>query len=151
MSKKQKKRPPKFLQSMIARSQAGASLDYKESIEEKRDLHKEVDYIIRSAQSGISRVVGLGKLALFSSRTGDAWMLDPEDEFALCLLKDGEPQPYTIGETDERFAIEWPGRYRIEGECFTYVPKDPVARVQTIVGYPTELILSTIDRLRNAL
>ncbi len=150
MSKNKKKRPPKFLQAMISRARSAPSIERKESIEEKLDLHKEVDYIIHSAYSGISRVVGLGLLVLFSSQTGDAWMLDIEDDFALCLLRDGEPQPYSLGETDQQFAIEWTGRYRIEGECFTYFPKDPAVQARKIIGYPTDVILSTIERLRSA-
>ena len=87
-------------------------------------------------------------LVLFSTETRDAWMLDPDDEFALCLMKDGEPQPYEIGETDQRFAIQWTGHYRIEGALFTYIPNDTPTHARTIYGYPTEAIQRTIEGLR---
>ncbi len=38
-----------------------------------------------ASQSNVARVVGLGPLILFSSGTGDAWLLDWQDESALCL------------------------------------------------------------------
>ena len=111
------------------------------------NLRAEVEYIVQSAWNGITRVVGLGQLVLFSTSTGDAWMLDPEDELALCLLKDRVPQPYEFGETDQQFIVRWRGRYRLEGERFTYVAHDQPLRVTTFVGYPTAVIRQTTERL----
>ncbi len=102
----------------------------------------EADYIIRKAQEGDARVVTLGNIVFFSTDTGDAWMLDPEDNFALCLLRDGVKQDYTILETDSSFQIGWNARYEIRGNAFIVASAD--GRVRTIIGYPTDEIAQAI-------
>ena len=82
------------------------------------------------------RVVTVGPLVLFSTETGDAWLLDPADQLASRLAHDGDPEPIHIEETDTTFAIGWKGRFRIEGPAFIYVDHD-TGQVSTILGYPT--------------
>src|SRR6188472_2122391 len=62
-------------------------------------LVNEVRYIIRRAADHDGRVVTIGQLTLFSSETGDAWIID--------LARDGDPEPFHIEETDTSFAIDW--------------------------------------------
>src|SRR6201982_4283446 len=45
-------------------------------------LADEVRYIQRRAANQDGRVVTLGRLILFSTKTGDAWLLDPADPLA---------------------------------------------------------------------
>jgi len=73
----------------------------------------------RAHRGGITRVVGLGPLILFSTDTGDAWLLDWQDERALCLARGGTPQKVNIVETENDFAIEWTSDYRITGDVMT--------------------------------
>lgn len=94
----------------------------------------EIDYIIGKGQERDSRVVQLGNLILFSTQTGDAWMLDPEDGLALCVVQDGVRQNYSVLETPDDFQIAWNARYRIEGDAFVVVAPD--GRVRSILGYP---------------
>src|SRR6185437_12022382 len=70
-------------------------------------------------------------------QTGDAWLLDPADQSAARLAREGESEPIHIEETDTTFAIGWKGRYRIEGPAFIYSDED-TGRVATILGYPTD-------------
>jgi hypothetical protein len=77
------------------------------------------------------------QLVLFSTETGDAWLLDPADRLAARLARDGESEPIHIEETDTTFAIGRKGRYRIDGAAFVYSDQD-TGRVATILGYPTE-------------
>ena len=79
----------------------------------------------------------VGPLILFSTETGDAWLLDPADRLAARLARDGESEPIHIEETDTTFAIGWKGRYRIEGPAFVYADNDG-GWVTTILGYPTD-------------
>jgi hypothetical protein len=74
---------------------------------------------------------------VFSTETGDAWLLDPADRLAVRLARGGESEPIYIEETDTTFAIAWQGCYRIEGPAFVYSDND-TGRITTIVGYPTE-------------
>src|SRR4029077_10822332 len=59
-------------------------------------LADEVRYIQRSAADHDGRVVTVGQLVLFSTETGDAWLLDPADQLAARLARDGDPEPIHI-------------------------------------------------------
>jgi hypothetical protein len=100
-------------------------------------LADEVSYIQRWAADHHGRIVTIGQLVLFSTETGDAWLLDPADGLAARLARDGEREPIHIEETDTTFAIRWKGRYRIEGPTFVYSDNDG-GRVTTMLGYPTD-------------
>lgn len=102
-------------------------------------LADEIRYIQRRAAEHDGRFVTVGSLALFSTQTGDAWLLDPEDHFAARLARDGDPEEVYLEETDARFAIGWKGKYRIEGDAFVYIDKDS-GRIVTILGYPIRRI-----------
>jgi len=72
-------------------------------------LADEVGYIQRRAAAHDGRIVTIGQLVLFSTETGDAWLLDPADRLAARLARDGESEPIHIEETDTTFAIGWKG------------------------------------------
>ena len=99
-------------------------------------LADEVRYIQRRAARHDGRVVSIGQLILFSTETGDAWLLDPSEQLAARLAHDGDPEPIHIDETDTTFAIGWKGRFCIDGPAFIYVDRD-TGRTSTIRGYPT--------------
>ena len=106
----------------------------------------EAEYIISRAKEYDSRVVSFGPLVFFSSETGDAWMIDPEDHFALCLAQGGEPQPYGITETTTNFKIEWTADYQIEGDGFIVMERS--GQTKSILGYPTNEILRAINQVK---
>ncbi|HEX2482315.1 MAG TPA: hypothetical protein VHQ69_10570 [Methylomirabilota bacterium] len=99
-------------------------------------LADEVRRIQRRAAEHDGRVVTIGSLVLFSTDTGDAWVLDPAEQLATRLARDGDPLPVHLEETDTTFAIGWTGDYRIEGDAFTYSDRES-GRMITILGYPT--------------
>ena len=107
----------------------------------------EAEYIGARAMAEDARVVSLPPLVFFSTTTGDAWMLDAEDSLALQLVAAKTRLPVAITETPERFAIEWPGTFRIEGDAMIFTAK--AGRVRTIVGYPTEQIVEALARARS--
>ena len=98
----------------------------------------EARYIISLAKKDDARVVTLGSLLLFSTETGDAWMIDPGDNLALCLARDGQEQPFTITEDPEKFAIEWNAHYHIDRGALTVIERS--GQIRTILGYPTKHI-----------
>jgi hypothetical protein len=102
-------------------------------------LADEVVYIQNKAAEHDGRVVHLGQLVLFSTDTGDAWLLDVTDQLAAPLARNGDPEPIRLEETDTSFAIGWKGHYHIEGSAFIYADRDS-GRVRTIFGYPTQTI-----------
>ena len=101
-----------------------------------------VSYIQRRAANHDGRIVIIGQLVLFSTDTGDAWLLDRSDQLAARLARDGETEPVHIEETDTAFTIGWKGRYRIDGPAFVYSDRES-GRVVTILGYPTDKIADT--------
>jgi hypothetical protein len=102
-------------------------------------LAQEIKYIQRRAAEHDARFVAVGPLVFFSTETGDAWILDPSDQLAARLARDGDPEPIEFQETDTNFAIGWKGNYRIEGRAFIYADRD-AGRIITILGYPTAKI-----------
>ncbi len=102
-------------------------------------LADEVRHIQDKAVDHVARLVTIGQLILFSTDTGDAWLLDVADRMATRLARDGDPDPVHLEETDTSFAIEWKGQYRIEGAAFVYADRD-TGRVTTILGYPARKI-----------
>ena len=108
-------------------------------------LAEEVRYIQRRAAQNDSRIVSIGPLLLFSTETGDAWMLDPTDQLATPIARQGEALSVHIEDTDRYFTVAWTGNYRIEGELFLYRDKDS-GNTRTIFGYPTDRITQQISK-----
>lgn len=111
---------------------------------EETSIGGEAEYIVKKAQEHDSRVVRLPPLVFFSTETGDAWVLDPEDHLALCLVRDGVRQDFTIVDTPTQFQIGWEAQYDIVGEMFAVSTQ--AGQVKTIVGYPTGEIEDAIGR-----
>jgi hypothetical protein len=107
-------------------------------------VNNEAKYIAQLAQKHEARIVTLGMLILFSTESGDAWMLDPTDSLALCLARAGEPLSYRIIETATNFVIDWDYQYQIEDDTFTVTSR--VGRTSSIVGYQLEQIKIAIGR-----
>jgi hypothetical protein len=109
------------------------------------DINREIAYILGRAEAQEGRLVTLGPLLFFSTDTGDAWMLDLEDSFALCLARDGSPLPVTVEETVTSFAVSWEATFVIAGSAmtFNYAP----GHERTIVGYPTDEIRKAMRAL----
>ena len=102
-------------------------------------LADEVRYIQHRAAEHDARFVASGPLALFSTETGAAWLLDPTDHLAARLARDGVAEPVHIEETDTNFAIGWKGQYHIDGKVFVYIDRDS-GRLVSILGYPASHI-----------
>jgi hypothetical protein len=105
-------------------------------------LADEVRYIQRRAAAHDGRIVIIGQLLVFSTDTGDAWLLDRSDHLAARLARDGETEPVRIEETDTAFSIGWKGSYRLDGPAFVYSDRE-TGRVVTVLGYPTDKIADT--------
>ena len=103
-------------------------------------LDDEVRYILRRAAEHDGRVVTINQLVLFSTETGDAWLLDPSDQLAARLARDGDPEPFHIEENETTFMIDWKGSYRIEEAAFVYMDRE-TGRLTTIHGYPTHKLI----------
>jgi hypothetical protein len=108
-------------------------------------LADEIRSIQRRADARDRRVVTADQLVLFSTETGDAWLLDPSDRLAARLARDGDPESIAFEETDASFQIAWPGSYRLDEPAFVYTDRQ-TRRVSTIIGYPTQLLAAAARR-----
>lgn len=113
---------------------------------EQISMNREADYIIKRAQLYESRFVLINGLIFFSTQTGDAWILDPDDHLALCLARDGERQTFSILETPMKFQVAWEAQYEIDGDAFILVMKD--GGIRTMLGYPVTDIKDMTRRMR---
>ena len=109
-------------------------------------LSDEVRYIQRRATQCDSRIVTVGPLLLFSTETGDAWMLETSDQLAAPIARDGDALSVHIEDTDTNFAVGWQGCYRIDGAAFVFQDNDS-GNVRTIIGYPTDRIINQISNM----
>src|SRR5215467_14170945 len=100
-------------------------------------LSDEVRYIQRRAAAHDERIVTIGPFVLFSTETGDAWLLDATDHLAVRVAREGDPEPVHIEDTETTFTVGWKGQYRIEGGTFVYVDAHS-GRMTAIFGYPTD-------------
>ena len=105
-------------------------------------LADEVRYILGRAAEHDGRVVTIGQIMLFSTETSDAWLIEPSDQLAARLARDGDPEPFHIEENETTFTIDWKGRYRIEGAAFVYMDRE-TGRITAIHGYPTHKLIQT--------
>ena len=85
----------------------------------------------------------IGPLLLFSTESGDAWILDPSDHLAARVAETGDPRTVHIVETEKSFEVGWRGRYEIIGSAFVF-RDDESGRTTTILGYPTREITARI-------
>jgi hypothetical protein len=108
-------------------------------------LADEIRAIQRRAAARDGRVVTADQLVLFSTESGDAWLLDPSDRLAARLARDGDPESIAFEETEAGFQIAWPGSYRLDGPVFVYTDRQN-RRVSTIIGYPTQLLAAAERR-----
>src|ERR1700745_3835180 len=72
-------------------------------------LADEVRYIQRHAANHHRRIVTIGQLVLFSTETGDAWLLDRADRLAARLARDGDSEATPHQEHETPFALRWQG------------------------------------------
>lgn len=109
-------------------------------------LSDEVSYMQRRAAQCDSRIVTIPPLLLFSTETGDAWLLDPSDQLATPIARDGDALPIHIEDSATNFAVGWQGTYRIDGAAFVFHNKDS-GNIRTIIGYPTVRIVNEISKM----
>ena len=114
-------------------------------------LAEEIHYIQGRAAEHDGRLVSVGPLALFSTETGDAWLLDPVDHLAARVARDGDPEELYFEETDAGFAIGWKGNYRINGDAFVFIDRDTARHNHSRLPNPPPGSIGLIGKFQIAL
>ena len=102
-------------------------------------LADEIGYIQDKAADHDGRIVTIGQLILFSTDTGDAWLLDVTDRLAARLARDGDPEPIYLEEIP---ALPSNGRAAIASRA---------QRSSTPIATPAASPLSSATPLKNSL
>jgi len=84
-------------------------------------LADKIRYIQRKAADYDACVVSIGQVVLFSTATGDAWVVDRSEQLAVRVAREGDPEPIHIEDTETTFRIGWKGKYRIDADAFVYL------------------------------
>lgn len=90
---------------------------------------------------------GFASLFMFA-HGGDAWMLDPEDNMAMCLVWHGEVQPRRIVDAGRQIEIRWDGEFEIDGPHFVVHTEHPDIGTRAILGYPIAPLQEYLERTR---
>jgi len=128
-----------------------------ESIHKDRSLASEVEAIISACLSGKGKAIATGPetlsnqpFVLFSTEDGDAWMLDPEEDQALCLVWHGARQAFTVRDLPDRLEVLWDGTYELNGSFFSIQTEHPEIGARFITGYPVDPIRKLLEQIRSA-
>lgn len=117
-------------------------------------LNAELDIIVRAAHAGETRIIVTGPemvtvpLVLFTSQ-GDAWMLDANEDMAICLIWQGEALPRNIRDAGRNIEIDWDGSFALNGESFAVDTDHPEIGRRVICGYPLQELRQAIDRAQS--
>jgi hypothetical protein len=113
------------------------------------ELDKVFNGVIEAAKRGEATVAstsgehGFGPYVLFSSTSGDAWLLDPDGFGAMCLIWRGKTPEEGAGAA-RREDTGWHAEYELLGDFFRVESELPDIGEQAIAGYPVDEIRAAI-------
>lgn len=120
-----------------------------------RSLTAEIESVVSAELAGDVRLIRTGPEAakkqpfiLFSTGVGDAWLLEPMEDRALCLMWRGIRQQFHVQDTSQRVEIMWDGHFELRGEFFIAETEHPDIGSRAVAGYPLEQLRSYLDKLR---
>jgi hypothetical protein len=105
---------------------------------EKINYTAEAELVQQRAAHGQPSAIRIGSIVLFSTATGDAWVIEAQTGAAARLARAGEAGPIPIVVTPGKFDIVWEARYHLDDENFTAIEDD--GNSETTSGYPVALI-----------
>jgi len=108
----------------------------------------EVEKIQESADAKKAAVLALGVFVLFSTTSGDAWLLEVTDMDAIQVARGGEKLTVQIEENPETIEINWTHKFDVKNKKFILTSyKDKSEEVRE--DYPVHTILSTVKKIRS--
>ncbi len=88
---------------------------------------------------------------LFASGIGDAWLLEPDEQLAMCLVWQGERQTIGLRDDPDRVEVEWDGAYELLGDVFSIESQHPAIGVRAIGGYPLGDVRPLLDQAQSTM
>lgn len=117
-------------------------------------LRSDCAIVLKAAREGVDKVVvtNVGELdqclVLFASN-GDAWLLDPDEGLATCLMFHGVEQELNVDETAREIRIGWDGTFALNGPGFVVETTHPEIGNRLIAGYPVDELRTWIDKAQS--
>lgn len=122
-----------------------------------RTIRAECETIVAAELRGEVKVVvtkpgpACPPFVLFSTGVGDAWLIEPDDQLAMCLLWHGEPEVIGVSEDPSRIEVAWDGGYELLSDFFHVEANNPKIGERATAGYPLEAVRKAIDRAQSTL
>ncbi|MFH1021077.1 MAG: SEC-C domain-containing protein [Pseudomonadota bacterium] len=108
----------------------------------------EVEKIQKNAGARKATVLALGVFVLFSTTSGDAWLLEVTDMDAIQVAQGGEKLAVQIEENPETIEINWTHKFDVKNKQLILTSyKDQSEEIRE--DYPTHAILSTVKKIRS--
>lgn len=122
-----------------------------------RSLADEVDRILAAEKTGEivmimtgPEITSEGPLVLFSTGVGDAWLIDPDDNSAACLMWQGEKRPAPFREQADAIEIDWDGDLALNGQFVNLdCPATPEIGRRAVAGYPVDAIREILNQAQS--
>ena len=107
----------------------------------------EVEKIQANAGAGKGAVLALGVFVLFSTTSGDAWLLEVTDMDAIQVAQGGEKLEVLIEENPETIEINWTHKFAVKNKKFILTSyQDKSEEIKK--DYPVHSIISTVQKIR---
>jgi hypothetical protein len=121
-----------------------------------RSIREECESIIAAEQRGQVKVVvtkdGIAcpPFVLFSTGIGDAWLLEPDENLAMCLMWHGGREEIGVSNDPSRIQVAWDGAYELLGDFMHVDTDNPRIGERTLAGYPLVEVRKMLDRVQSA-
>lgn len=117
-------------------------------------LRRECEAIISAELAGQIKIVmtgpevGAGPFVLFSTGVGDAWLLDAQDQLAMCLVLHYKRMDLTFSEDPMNLAIGFHGGYELRGDFFHIESPHQLIGDRAIGGYPLSELRPVLEEVK---
>lgn len=128
-----------------------------QAVAQMRSIRAECEAIITAELRGQVRAVTTSDgvacppFVLFSTGIGDAWLLEPDAGFAMCLVWQGERQTIGLHDDPAQPEVEWDCAYELLGDFFNVKSHHPVIGTRAIGGYPLLEVRKLLDQTQSTM
>ncbi|MDK9709303.1 MAG: hypothetical protein OEL83_19880 [Desulforhopalus sp.] len=109
------------------------------------NLNKKVAEYVVYAKNCIMKLERYGQFIMFSSLSGEAWLLDQRENLALRIADHSIPLQYRIEETKTKLFIEWTERYQISDGAFIAIRGE---KQSVFLDYPVSELTNLLAKLQ---
>lgn len=115
---------------------------------QKVSIKEEVAKLQQAAVNHEEMLKVIGVFIFFSTKEGDAWLLELSDMDAVIVARAGEAIEVEINESPETIEVNWSHQFSVKDKVFTTTAYADKA-VETYSNYPTASISATIKKLQS--